>query len=406
MNPKAVLSINEFKEVLSTATIQELQSIPIDSLPRVIPDEIIASVNGEKRKILENIIFDLNMREVNERLQIEASYSSTISNALFYYTDYYGKENFSVMSKKLAELARVYKEWKEDRQENKRLSMLPRINELNNFVDLLRSETKSIISAQVTLKEHVQFAKEEDKAQFYAEIENLRYMIHRNQEKMSQYYYLRLLVIGADMRYLSVKIKDSADAVKRIQEKINHFRNDLLKISSNASLFNFSKPKTNPLADKLQHDINELIQEKSSLEVPISETNLIGWLDVVVDASISESDDEKQNIKGTVTLVNKIRMTLFHLLQAYCIQQENAAVEVAQNPFSQASPEDFIKYVIKSEEFLLNYFKQKRIETASWMGDLAESKVEALNDIEKNLLKELKRNSKLKKVPAAKNQEL
>lgn len=397
MNTPAVLSIDEFKTLLNTASVTDIEKIPVDTLPRVIPDEIIASVNGEKRKLLENIIFDLNMREVNERLVIEANYNTDVSNALFYFSDYFGKENYSIMSKKLAELARVYKEWKADRLESKRLSMLPRIVELNNFVDLLRTETKSIVNAQQTLKTHIADAKSQDKAQFQAEIKNLHYVIQRNQDKMAQYYYLRLMVIGADMRYLSTKIKSSASAIEKIEEKIAGLRKDLIKVTGQTALFQFSKAKHNPIASKLQTDINQLIEDKAKLDVPISETHLIAWLDVVVDASVTIDDTTRESQPNLLSLINKIRMTLFHLLQTYCVQQENAATEVAQNPFSQAAPEEFIKFVIKSEEFILNYFKQKRIETAAWMGDLAESKVDMLNDIEKSLLKELKRNSKLSK---------
>lgn len=389
---KTVLSIQDFKKLLQTSTPDEIAQIPIVCLPRVIPDEVINSVSDDKRKVLENIIFELNMREVNERLQIESRYTADVSNALFYYSDYFGKENFNVLKRKLSELGGLYKEWKEHKQEQKRLAMLPKIKELNLLVDALRMETKSIVDAKAILEEGLNAAVKEDQAHFVAEIENLVYMVGRNEEKMSQYYYLRLLIIGADMRYLSIKIKDSSDEVAIIQDKINQNHARLTKLSGGSILPVLSKKANQDFAEKLRAETNELIELKKSLEVPISETSLIAWLDVVVDATLT--DDKRP---GSDSLLNKVRMILFHLLQQYCQQQENAALDVAKNPFTQAAPEDVIKFLLKSEEFILDYFKKKRLETAKWMGDLAESKVNMLDDIEKSLLKELKKNNKLVK---------
>ena len=389
---KTVLSIQDFKKLLHKLTPAEIQQIPIDCLPRVIPDEIISSVPDDKRMVLENMIFELNMREVNERLNIESRYSTEISSALFYYSDYFGKESFNVLQKKLAELAALYQEWKEDKDEQKRLTMLPKVKELNTLIEAIRVETKSIIEAKGILENNLQTAVDDDQGHFIAEISNLSYMINRNEEKMAQYYYLRLLIIGADMRYLSLKIKDSADEIAIIEDKITQNHKRLSKLSGNSFIPGISKKGNQDFLDKLRQETNELLELKKTLEVPISEVALVDWLDVVVDASLT---DNKR--PGSDTLVGKIRMILFHLLQQYCLQQEAAAMDVAKNPFSQADPEQVIKFLLQSEEFILEYFKKKRIETAAWMGDLADSKVGMLNDIEKILLKELKKNNKLVK---------
>ena len=209
---------------------------------------------------------------------------------------------------------------------------------------------------------------------------------------MSQYYHLRLLVIGADMRALSTKIKDSKELVAIVQDNINQNYARLDKLTGKSLLPGLKAKGNKDFIDKLRQQTNALLSQKQALEVPISETALISWLDVVVDASLTE--DKRQ---GSIALLGRVRMTLFHLLQQFCIQQEAAAMDVAQHPFSQTSPETVIKFLLQSEGFILQYFQNKRLETASWMGDLAESKVDMLGKIEKQLLKELKKNAKFHK---------
>lgn len=388
---KTILSIQEFTQILRTATPDEIEKIPLDLLPKVIPDELIEATSGRLRKILENIIFELNMHEVNVRMEIETKYAADVSSALFYFSDYFGKENFTRLNQELTELNLLYKTWQFDKDEQKRLALLPKITELNGIISLIRFETKSIIEAKQVLEANFTLAGD-DKSRFAAEIKNLEYVIARNQKKMSQYYYLRLLIVGADMRHLSTKIKDSYDLLTIVQESIDEKNQYLDTLTSNTFLPRLSKKADPDLADKLRKEINDLLAQKKALEVPISETALIAWLDVVIDAALTTD-----NRPGSAGLLGRVRMTLFHLLQQYCEQQEASARDVAKNPFSQASPEDVIKFLLQSEQFILDYFKKKRIETASWMCDLAKSKVDMLDGIEKTLLKELKRNAKRNK---------
>ncbi len=390
---QTVLSIQDFKNLIQVSSVSELQKIPLEALPRVIPDEVLNSTTGLMRKTLENIIFELNMREVSERVELESKYSAEVSDALFYFSDYFGKENFTRLNKKLVELGLLYKTWKIDNDEQKRQDLLPKIKELNGLIDIIKRETKSVIKARVTLAQNIKNVGK-DKAQFVAEIENLQYIIKRNEQKMSQYYHLRLLVIGADMRDLSSKIKDSSDLIAIVQDSISLNHAQLNQLTGKSLLPGFKKKvKGNKnFIDKLRQETNALLSQKKALEVPISETALIAWLDVVVDATLT--DDKRQ---GSIALLGRVRMTLFHLLQQYCLQQEAAAMDVAQHPFSQTSPETVIKFLLQSEEFILQYFRNKRLETASWMGNLAESKVDMLGKIEKQLLKELKKNSKFHK---------
>ena len=307
------------------------------------------------------------------------------------FSDYFGKENFTRLNKKLVELGLLYKTWKIDQDEQKRQDLLPKIKEINGLIDVIRQETRSVIQAKETLEQSLTQVKD-DKAQFVAEIENLQYIISRNEQKMSQYYHLRLLVIGADMRALSTKIKDSKELVAIVQDNINQNYARLDKLTGKSLLPGLKAKGNKDFIDKLRQQTNALLSQKQALEVPISETALISWLDVVVDASLTE--DKRQ---GSIALLGRVRMTLFHLLQQFCIQQEAAAMDVAQHPFSQTSPETVIKFLLQSEGFILQYFQNKRLETASWMGDLAESKVDMLGKIEKQLLKELKKNAKFHK---------
>jgi hypothetical protein len=146
-----------------------------------------------------------------------------------------------------------------------------------------------------------------------------------------------------------------------------------------------NKISTHPEVQNLQNQLAELQRQKESTDVLISEKDLIEWLDLIVDASLSPTGQEKLDGR-----TKDMRMALFQLLVRYCKSQEDAARQVAKNPFSQSDPEQTIRFMLKSEEFVLDYFANKRRNLTEWLGEAAQKKMDSLQDIEDSMLSTMK----------------
>ncbi|MDX1335079.1 MAG: hypothetical protein R3312_04790, partial [Gammaproteobacteria bacterium] len=82
----------------------------------------------------------------------------------------------------------------------------------------------------------------------------------------------------------------------------------------------------------------------------------------------------------------------------YCAQQEASAMQIARNPFLQIDAKQAIKYMLMSEQFILDYFSKKKSKNAAWISDAAQVKMEDLEKLEKDILTELKRSSKFQRI--------
>ncbi len=387
-----VLSNKQLKELIQSSKPEKIEDLPIEVFPRYISAEMIAAAPESHKDVLNRIAFDIGIRNVNQRLTLEKKYGDEVASALFYFSDHGDKSEYKSFKRKLKKLIVLYKTWSSSKDQVVWLSILPHIQLLNSDVEGLYSEVKALTNAKSILHDNLVSAELEDKMQFQVEMENLLTHYERCDDLLGKYFHLRLMIIGKDMHGLSLKLKSTSKEAKSIQAQINKHHEELIEMSQSTFLPFLSKRANTDMKAKVTEKINILVEDKNALEVPISETDLIHWLDAVADAAITSSD--KSQVK---LLLNKIRMLLFHLLQKFCEQQEAAAVDVAQNPFNHSSPENMIKYLIKSEEFILNYFQEKKQDTAAWFGDLAGTKVDMLNDLEKSLFKELKRSKKFLK---------
>ena len=142
---------------------------------------------------------------------------------------------------------------------------------------------------------------------------------------------------------------------------------------------------------ELQQRIHELVNEIKASEVVIAESDLMLWLDAIVEASLD--DGAKQRITKSL---RQARISLYYLLSKFCESQEASALQIAQNPFLQVNPEKAIKFVLMSEQFILDYFTKKKNTATAWLSGAAETKIAELDQLQKSILSELKRASKSK----------
>lgn len=136
----------------------------------------------------------------------------------------------------------------------------------------------------------------------------------------------------------------------------------------------------------VQNRIQELINDINQKETVISENDLILWLDTIVDASLNEHSQAR----ATKSL-RTARISLYYLLNRFCKGQEVSAIQIAQNSFIQVAPEQAIRYMLMSEQFILDYFTRKKNDKTAWLSGAAENKIAELDNLQKEILAELKR---------------
>ena len=72
-------------------------------------------------------------------------------------------------------------------------------------------------------------------------------------------------------------------------------------------------------------------------------------------------------------------------------------MQIARNPFLQVDAKQAIRFMLMSEQFILDYFSKKRNENTAWISDVAQVKIEDLDLLERDILAELKRSSRFMK---------
>ncbi len=122
----------------------------------------------------------------------------------------------------------------------------------------------------------------------------------------------------------------------------------------------------------------------------ISENDLTKWLDGIVDVNLSPFSRARAEKSS-----RRLRLSLFNLMNKYCALQEEAALQIAHNPLVQTDAELAIKFMLKSEKYILDYFSQKREQLSAWLGNAAKMKLEMLDELEQELIQEMRSNLEL-----------
>ncbi len=388
----ARLTLQVFEMLVTKATPERLAKLPVSSFPLEVPDELVDSLPYEKQTIVKKALFELNMAQINDRLQVESHCGEEASKALNFCSDF-SPTTITIFKNQLSEFVTDFNKLNmssEARGTAEFSALMGKVKYLNDLSDLMKKDAVKAVGAISALQNEPSDDPLLVKV-FSQEIKKLQNITQKIESYLSEYFVQRVVVVSLNMKKLMAKIKESELEINEINESVNNANIQLKTLYKSKGIFVKTRSNAGHEAktDELVKKINMLLDRKRFIEIPISEVDLISWLDSFVDASINSDNIDKEDVK---TKYKSIRMMLFQLLQKYCIQLENSARDVAQNPFSQNDPEMTIKFLLKSEEFILHYFKKKKVETMSWLGQMAESKVDLIDKLEKDLLKELKNN--------------
>lgn len=381
-------SLEDFRRMVMTFTAEQLAAIPLDQLPDNIPEELLNEAPVTSRSVVEDFIFELNTREIHLQMEFAERFPPEIVDALNLTRHFLQLPYQEVFNARVSELLLLYKRWEKDSDIKERQWLVAKIREIDIVVPEFKMESKCIVRAYLILEDALEHAAEH-KMRFESAIRELKRRFSQIENSLGRYFFLRLAVIGNEMLRMETKNKKLQSAALILQDKIDLDHFELEKLKSSFGFFT-AKAKGD-MVEKLKENIRCNMEEKKALEVLISETDLTGWFDVVVDATMSSIQP-----RNGETILRKVRNSLYRLLNYYCLSQEQAALQIARNPFLQNDPKKMIRFMLQSEQFILNYFAEKRSQMTAWLGDAAESRIEKLGMIEKELFKELKRNSKLR----------
>lgn len=375
------LSIEEFVAKVRGMSADEVSKMPIETLPESIPSELIRSSPQPLRGVLEKLAFDMNVHELREQQAIEKAFDNTAAQAMDKARGYEADIAIARLRQKMADIAPSVEKWRGGKVTHYAMSQT--MQSVRDLINDLHAERARLARSEMVLMECLanpdRFA-----ARLQDAIERLRHFAGKVDQTLGEYHALQLEVAAAEMNDKRRQINESDLKKKSLLEDLSALEEQLKRPGS---LFSRMLPWTARKHEEgIKHQISDLHQRVMSEEWVMAETQLTRWLDSMVDASLyGNASATQQNLRAA-------RLNLFFLLNAFCEQQEAAAKQVARNPFIQVDPKKAIEYMLMSERFILDYFAKKRAEIIEWLGNAADSRLRALENLEVDLITEMKRN--------------
>ncbi|WP_200176841.1 hypothetical protein [Ectothiorhodospira shaposhnikovii] len=378
-----------FKKLVSALSPEELSRLPPEKLPENIPLDLVEDAPLYSRRALEDLILAANAFHLEARLAIQDHYGDEVMTALDKSKVVGNTANVKIFHNKLQDLETVHDQWRE--KENQ--ALLERlgngIRTLNALLLDVRAENSDTSLAAKLLR--AQSAELEHEGMFQQAISRLYRHSERIEGLLARFFRVRLDIVQHEMHGKLQQINSLDQQSEVLRQQIEHLRGEL---EETQTLWRrtIKKTQTNHQAEHLQARISALVTEQRAREVSISETQLTLWLDALVDTALHPRTRQTMPAQQS-----EARMALYALLNRYCQQQENSAMQIARNPFLQVDPAQAIRFMLLSEQFILDYFSKKRNETTAWISDVAQVRSDDLDGLERMILSELKRSSRFRR---------
>jgi hypothetical protein len=380
---KPRIPIEIFRKMIGSLSPAELRALPPEKLPMHIPEDVIEDAPYEMQKILEDLVFSAEAHQMNERMEIESRFGIAAVDAVEL-SRQGGSSTLNRMFKgRIEKLQLLHTRWEASESQEDLRSLIDNIYQLDDLLPLVREDGASITRSCAVLQELIPRS-EEFQVTFAEAKQTLVSYLHVIDECLGEYFVVRLMVMGVELQRTATHVEGMDTESEQIDKDVRMIQRSIKNII-NVQKIPENKISTHPEVQNLQNQLAELQRQKESTDVLISEKDLIEWLDLIVDASLSPTGQEKLDGR-----TKDMRMALFQLLVRYCKSQEDAARQVAKNPFSQSDPEQTIRFMLKSEEFVLDYFANKRRNLTEWLGEAAQKKMDSLQDIEDSMLSTMK----------------
>ena len=373
------MSLEEFVNFARSKPIKELAELSVELLPDNIPAEMIRNTAQPLRGVLEKMAFEVGVREMREQQLFEQIFGTPAARAVDMAQDNEAEIAYQQLRQKIQDLAPTLAAWQQRKITH--YAMGQAITPLRESVVEIHSLRARLARAILVLADCLK-----NPAQFANKIQrNLEQLITKAREldtALGEFHRLHLEISAAEMREKHLQINASDANKKDLFEQLQALEEIIHRPVSLAN-------KLMPWANRKQLEENkerlsELHQRILGEDWVMSETQLMRWLDVLVDANLFAPAQVEQ--------INSAREDMYFLLTSFCEQQEAAARNVARNPFVQADPQQAIQFMLMSERMILDYFARKRAEISEWLGSAAANRLQSLDGLEKQLITEMKRN--------------
>lgn len=376
-----------FRKMVATLSPDELARLPPEKLPDNIPADFADHAPLSSRGAVESLILAANAHHLQRRLAIQDEYGDEVLTALDRARRTGGTANVKVFGQKLAELEIAHREGRSRNDPESPALLARRVKTLDGLLMDVRTEAAETAQSAGLLRS--QSATDDLRDTFSRAADRLHEHAEQIERLLARYYLIRIAVIQHEMQatvrrvtFLDQEADDLAGQIETLRQALERSQTVWRRA--------VQRGKANREADELQQRISELVAEQRAREVTISENDLTLWLDAIVDASLHPFTRQKVSQH-----ISEARMALYTLLTRYCLQQEQSARQIARNPFLQVDPAQTIRFMLMSEEFILNYFARKRNQNTAWISNVAQVKMEDLDKLERDILNELKRSTKL-----------
>jgi len=373
------MSLEEFVNFARSTSIKELTECPTDRLPNNIPAEMIRNAAQPLRGVLEKMAFEIGVRELREQQVFEQKFGTPAARAVDLAHDQESDIARNQLQQKMDDLAPTLNTWRQKKLSN--YGMGQAITPLREAVVQIHALRARLARAMLVLSDCLN-----NPAQFAEKLQhNLERLNQHAREldaALGRFHTLHLEISAAEMREKHLQIDASDNNKKGLFEQIQTLEEIIHRPASLSSkLMPWAKNKQ---LEENKERLSELHQRILSEDWVMSETQLMRWLDVLIDANLYAADQSQQ--------LEQARADIFYLMTSFCEQQEAAARNVARNPFVQADPEQAIQFMLMSERMILDYFARKRAELSEWLGNTAAERLDALNQLEKQLIEEMRHN--------------
>lgn len=386
INIQRKITLQQFTKIVHRASPAQLKKLSPKYLPDNIPDELIEQAPYETRAIIESLIFEGNNYQVQLAVEIDGVYGYEVNNALHIAQNRNESQAHLQFKKQVRELVGMYQDSKQNIDILRSTPFAKKMQNSKELLHELRDEYGEIIRAWHLVGEVLPKIKPQHELLFNEAFVIADKRIKEIERSTNLFYYVSIMLATNEMHYVrdQILLLESKAGNKKLQ--IDNKRKQLKSVQTGS----FWKKPDKEKQRKIQNEIGSLITQLQSYEALICENQLLNWLDTVVESSLSVYVKSQSE-----TAVRTARLALFGLLHKYCVLQEESAKQVARNPFSQVDPKSSIKFIIRSEQFILDYFAKKKSDITAWLGGAAKQRIRSLTTLEKQLLGELRRNIRL-----------
>jgi len=373
------MSLEEFVNFARSTPIQELAALPVDALPNNLPAEMIRNTAQPLRGVLEKMAFEIGVRELREQQVFEQLFGTPAARAVDLAHDQESEIARNQLQQKIDDLAPTLNTWRQKKLSNYGMgqAIMPLREAVVQIHSLRARLARAMLVLSDCLKNPAQFSEK-----LQRNLERLNQQARELDAALGRFHTLHLEISAAEMSEKHLQIDASDNNKKELFEQIQTLEEI---IHRPASLANKLMPwAKNKQLEENKERLSELHQRILSEDWVMSETQLMRWLDVLIDANLYAADQSQQ--------LEQARADIYYLMTSFCEQQEAAARNVARNPFVQADPEQAIQFMLMSERMILDYFARKRAELNEWLGKTAVERLDALNQLEKQLIEEMRHN--------------